>query len=170
MLEWRVELQKLAGVALRTFIPQETGRNTDDYGRMIWGLEIPLPSPPEISHTPEQHVHHTSAFRPLPFPLDRVPLSYPPSFSPFLSDRNGHQPRRVCENSAFNIRVAPGRDYSWLHLTGLFFSRNTAEQPLIEKETYRLTRREPTHRRTRTRQFGGCHPGRNTNVIRVSLL
>jgi len=84
MLECRVELQELAGVALRTFIPQEIGRNADDYGRMIWGSKSHSPPQPEISHTPEQHVHHTSAFRPLPFLLDRVPLSYPPSFSPPL--------------------------------------------------------------------------------------
>ena len=39
------------------------------------------------------------------------------------------------------------------------------------KETYRLIRRVPTHRRTTyAKQFGICHPGRNTNVIRASPL
>ena len=35
MLEYRVELQKSAGVALRTILRQDIGRNADVYGRMI---------------------------------------------------------------------------------------------------------------------------------------
>jgi hypothetical protein len=35
MLECRVELQKLAGVALRTFLPHDIGRNANRYGRMM---------------------------------------------------------------------------------------------------------------------------------------
>ena len=59
---------------------------------------------PEISYTPEQHVHHTSALRPLPFPLDCVPLSHPPSFlPPSACEKNrgaGIKTRKVCESLA----------------------------------------------------------------------
>jgi len=161
MLECRVELQKLAGVALRTFLAQEIDRNADDYGRMIWGSK---------SHQ-KFRTRRNNMF--ITRPHFGLCLSFLTAYhyhirrpSPLLSVCNGYQRRRVCENSPFVSRVPPIRNIR-AHLTGFF---RTAEQPLIEKETYRLTRRVPTHRRAHTRQFGACHPERNTNAIRVSLL
>ena len=133
---------------------------------------------PEILYTPEQHVHHTSALRPLPFPLDCLPLSHPPSFPPSPSSLSkicnaGIKYATYVKAQPLFYGLLPLRDID-AHLAYFPNSRTTAREEynhLSRRKPHRLIRRgthTPAH--NVREQFGICHPGRNTNVIRVSLL
>jgi len=98
MLECRVELQKLAGVALRTFLAQEIGRNADDYGRMIWGSKSHQVPNPKF-RTRRNNMFITRPHFGLCLSLLTAYHYHIRRPSPLLSVCDGHQQRRVCEDS-----------------------------------------------------------------------
>ena len=173
--------QKRAGVALRTFPAPEYEPERE---RVVIGCDAELESLHLLTRkfrTRRSNMfitrpHFGLCLSPLTVSHHHIPPSLRPSRSP--SEKNncnaGIKSTTYVKSLTFNFWGSvppPLAILRTLHLTDLLNSRTTPRE-----QAYRLSTNlhilslggTPKRRRTRTRQFGTCHPGRNTNVIRVS--
>ena len=172
MSEWRVDLQNRAGVALRTFLPQDLGRNAKIMtGYLMAELEIPLTG--NFVHagaTCSSHVRHFGLCL-SPLTAYHYHIRRPSSRSPSENYNPGIKVATYVNAQLVFLGFSPSCDIS-PHLTGPPNSRTVHESRIAYRETrissYYEGTHTPAHTHATVRNI--CHPGRNTNAIRVSPL